>query len=298
LRGGKGCGKSLFVETFGKLFGQHFLATTSAEHIAGRFNEHLQTIVVLFGDEAFFAGNKDHERTLKGLVTQDELSFEGKGRPVKAGRNHTHLLLASNSTWVVPAHGKERRYFVLDVSETKTGDYSYFSGIVRQMENGGSEAMLYDLLHTDLTDFEVRKFPQTAALREQQQESAWFAELAMVEILKDGFTPDHEFHGCKPNEISGGCLLEFARNLGLVGSSDEKHSSGTSLGHFIAKLARIDADEDPVSHRKRRDDGSRPTVYELRPLEELRKEFDYLVGPEGWPESPSEWTSIHVDLPF
>lgn len=69
LRGGKGCGKSLFVETFGRLFGRHFLATTSAEHIAGRFNEHLQTIVVLFGDEAFFAGNKDHERTLKGLVT-------------------------------------------------------------------------------------------------------------------------------------------------------------------------------------------------------------------------------------
>ena len=255
-------------------------------------------IVVLFGDEAFFAGNKDHERTLKGLVTQDELSFEGKGRPVKAGRNHSHLLLASNSTWVVPAHGKERRFFVLDVSEAKTGDHPYFSAIAKQMKSGGSEAMLHDLLHTDLTDFEVRKFPQTAALREHQQESAWFAEMAMVEMLKYGFTPDHDRFGCQPNELSGGCMFEFARDLGLVGSSEEKHPSGTRLRHCIAKLARTDAAGNPVSHRKRRDDGSRPTVYELRPLEELRKEFDYLVGPEGWPDSPSEWTSIHVDPPF
>jgi hypothetical protein len=298
LRGGKGCGKSLFVETFGKLFGQHFLPTTSAEHIAGRFNEHLEKVVVLFGDEAFFAGNKDHERTLKGLVTQDELTLEGKGRPVRRGRNHAHLLLASNSTWVVPAHGKERRYFVLDVSETKTGDYAYFSKIVQQMVKGGAEAMLHELLHMDLTDFEVRKFPQTVALREQQQESAWFAESAMVEMLKYGFTPDHDRFDCQPNELSGVGLLEFARDLGLVGSSEGKYPSGTRLGHFIAKLARTDAAGNPVSHRRRRDDGSRPTVYELRPLEELRKEFDYLVGPEGWPDSPSEWTSIRVDPPF
>jgi hypothetical protein len=300
LRGEKGCGKSIFVETFGKLFGQHFLATTSAEHIAGRFNEHLQTVVVLFGDEAFFAGNKDHERTLKGLVTQDELSFEGKGRPVKMGRNHAHLLLASNSTWVVPAHGRERRYLVLDVSGEKIDDRAYFSAIAQQMKNGGAEAMFYDLQHTDLTDFEVRDFPQTAALQEQQQESAWFAESAMVEMLKYGFTRDHERFGCQPNELSGVCLLELARELGFVGSSEEKHPSATRLAHFIAKLARTDAAENPVSHRKRRDDGSRPTVYELRPLEELRKEFDYLVGPEGWPDSPSEWTSLpsESDVPF
>ena len=293
LRGGKGCGKSLFVEPFGKLFGEHFLATTSAEHIAGRFNEHLQTVVVLFGDEAFFAGNKDHERTLKGLVTQDELSFEGKGRPVKMGRNHVHLLLASNSTWVVPAHGKERRYLVLDVSEKKTGDRDYFSAIAKQMKNGGSEAMLHDLLQMDLTGFEVREFPQTAALREQQQESANFEESAIVEFLKDGFTQDHEFHSYEPNEISPDGLLESAISRGFVGRSEEKHSNLTRMGHFLRKLARLDPDGDPISHRRHRgngDTGSRVTVYELRSLGELRKEFDYLVGPEGWPESPSEWT--------
>jgi hypothetical protein len=303
LRGGKGCGKSLFVETFGRLFGEHFLATTSAEHIAGRFNEHLQTIVVLFGDEAFFAGNKDHERTLKGLVTQDELSFEGKGRPVKMGRNHVHLLLASNSTWVVPAHGRERRYLVLDVSDDKTGDRDYFCAIAQQMTSGGSEAMLYDLKHMDLTDFEVRDFPQTAALWEQQQESARFEESLMVEILKDGFTPDHEFHDCLPNEISPSCFRESATKKGFVSRSEEMHLTDTRAGHFLRGLARLDADGNPISHRRRRGNeytGSRVTVYELRPLGELRKEFDYLVGPDGWPDSPSEWTSLpsESDVPF
>jgi hypothetical protein len=307
LRGGKGCGKSIFVETFGRIFGQHYLMTTNAEHIAGHFNEHLQTVVVLFGDEAFFAGNKDHERTLKGLVTQDELSFEGKGRPVTVGRNYVHLLLASNSTWVVPAHGKERRYVVLDVSEQKTGDRDYFSAIAKQMKSGGSEAMLHDLLHMDLKGFEVRDFPQTAALQEQQQESAEFEESAMVEILTNGFTPDCERYSCQPNELSGIGLLEFARELGFVGRSEEKHSNLTRLGHFVKKLARLDSDEKPVSHRRHRDNGgtgSRVRVYELRPLQELRKEFDYLVGPEGWGDSHSEWTSASSgrpdspDLPF
>lgn len=295
LRGEKGCGKSIFVEPFGRLFGQHYQMTTNAEHIAGRFNEHLKTMVVLFGDEAFFAGNKDHERTLKGLVTQDELSFEGKGRPVEVGRNHVHLLLASNSTWVVPAHGKERRFFVLDVSAKRIRDLEYFEAIDQQMKSGGSEAMLHDLLHMDLTGFEVRDFPQTAALREQQQESAEFEETTMVEILTNGFTPDCERYLCKANELSGICLLEFARELGFVGSSEEKHSCLTRLGQFVRRLARLNADGKPVSRRRRRryngSTNSRVTVYELRPLAELRKEFDHLVGPDGWPESPSEWTS-------
>ncbi len=310
LRGEKGCGKSMFVEIFGRPFGQHYLPTTNAEHIAGRFNEHLETVVVLFGDEAFFAGNKDHERTLKGLVTQDEVSYEGKGRRVKPGLNCVHLLLASNSTWVVPAHGRERRYLVLDVSDKKIGDRVYFSSIAQQMSNGGTEAMLHDLLNMDLSNFEVRDFPQTAAFQEQQQESAKFEESAMVEILKDGFTPDHEFHGCGPNELSADGLLEFAVHRNLVGRVDQQHSSRTRLGHFIKTLARRDAEGKPVSRRRRRRNkfdelsASRINVHELRPLEELRKEFDYLVGPEGWPDSPSEWTSVpdewsdSFDAPF
>lgn len=87
----------------------------------------------------------------------------------------------------------------------------------------------------------------------------------------------------------------------LVGSSEEKHSSYTRIGHFIKKLARRGEDGKPLSHRRHRDDGitnSRVTVYELRPLDELRREFAYLVGPEGWPESPSEWTSANADPPF
>ena len=303
LRGEKGCGKSMYVEIFGRPFGIHYLSTTNAEHIAGRFNEHLETVVVLFGDEAFFAGNKDHERTLKGLVTQDEVSYEGKGRPVKHGLNRVHLLLASNSTWVVPAHGRERRYFVLDVSDKKIGDREYFSSIAQQMKSGGTEAMLHDLLNMDLSNFEVRDFPQTAALQEQQQESAKFEESAMVEILKDGFTPDHEFHGCGPNELSADGLLEFAVHRNLVGRVDQQHSSRTRLGHFIKTLARRDAEGKPVSRRRRRRNkfdelsASRINVHELRPLEELREEFKYLVGPEGWGEAKSEWTDLFEGSP-
>jgi len=51
LRGGQGAGKGVFVRSFGKLFGQHFLPVTQPKHLTGSFNGHLESTVVLFVDE-------------------------------------------------------------------------------------------------------------------------------------------------------------------------------------------------------------------------------------------------------
>ena len=46
--------------------------------LVGRFNEHLRDCVLLFGDEAFYAGDKQHESVLKGLIAEPFLQMEGK----------------------------------------------------------------------------------------------------------------------------------------------------------------------------------------------------------------------------
>jgi len=149
LRGRKGAGKGTVPQIFGSLWGRHFLHISSAKHLVGQFNAHLRDCIVLFADEAFFAGDKAHESTLKALVTEDMLVVEKKGVDAEPGPNYTHIMMASNDTWVVPAGEDERRYFVLDVGEKQKQNFSYFRDLNRRMDEGGREALLHYLMTLD-----------------------------------------------------------------------------------------------------------------------------------------------------
>lgn len=191
LRGKQGTGKSFFAKTFGRLFGRHFLQVSDPKHLVGSFNAHLRDCLVLFGDEAFYAGDKKHESVLKMLVTEETLTIEAKGVDVTTEPNFVHLIMASNDDWVVPAGASERRYFVLDVSDSKKQNGSYFKAIADELDAGGYEALLHTLRTWDLSDFDVRAMPKTRALAEQQHYSLgpaqawWFDKLMSGEILRD-----------------------------------------------------------------------------------------------------------------
>jgi len=196
LRGEQGTGKGVLAKTFGALFGVHFLHVSNANHVVGNFNRHLQDCVFLFGDEAFFAGDKKHESVLKALVTEELFMVEPKGVDAQAASNFVHLMFASNENWVVPAGMKERRFFVLDVRSSRMQDQDYFRKIKKQMKAGGFEALHYMLRTMDLSSFEVRNAPRTDALREQQQLSLspeqdwWFSKLAEGEIMPGSGWPE------------------------------------------------------------------------------------------------------------
>lgn len=168
LRGDKGTGKSLPISLFGSLFGPHFMAVSKADHLTGKFNGHLATCVVLFADEAFYAGNRAHEATLKTLITERHTMLERKGIDAQPMRNYLHIFMASNNAWVVPASVDERRFFVLDVTDERRGDFDYFKALVAQMNAGGREALLHFLLDRDISAFNVRNVPQTDALEQQR----------------------------------------------------------------------------------------------------------------------------------
>jgi hypothetical protein len=100
----------------------------------------------LFCDEAFAQNNLQHDATLKSLITEASITIEPKGFGLFQTKNYLHLMLAANAEWFVPATHDERRYFVLDVSDSKRSDAEYFAKLCNQMENGGCAAMLHDLL--------------------------------------------------------------------------------------------------------------------------------------------------------
>ncbi|WP_424361413.1 primase-helicase family protein [Methylocystis parvus] len=193
MRGDEGVGKGFLGRAMAFLFGRHGMQISSAKHLVGNFNAHLQDCCMLFADEAFFAGDKQHIGVLNAIVTERTLTIEGKGKDAVQSPNFVHLIMASNNDWVVPASKGARRYFVLDVSSEHKDDTTHFGAIQKELDGGGYEAMLYDLQRVNLATFDVRKFPSTDALQDQKIQSLKTEEIWLYRVLYQGYVQASAF---------------------------------------------------------------------------------------------------------
>ena len=189
LQGGKGVGKGMLGNAICRIIGQHACHVSSIKHITGDFNSHLEDCIFLFADEAFWAGDKAAEGSLKSMITEPTIHITRKYCDGKQARNMLHLFMASNNDWVVPASNDERRYCVLKVSDRYAGNHDYFKALAEETDNGGIEAMLFDLQKLDIGDFNVRAVPKTEGLTEQKLQSLdtvmswWYQKLCEGELL-------------------------------------------------------------------------------------------------------------------
>jgi Family of unknown function (DUF5906) len=187
LRGLKGVGKGIFFHYLRKAWGQHGVYISNAKHLVGNFNVHLRDCVFLFADEAFFAGDRQHESVLKSLITDPVLPIEGKYQNVVNVANMLHVGMASNEDWVIPASHDERRYSMLDVSGKYRGDKKYFDAIGAQMDSGGLAAMIHELLDRNISGFDVGAIPNTDALVTQKKLSLDTLDRWLITVLERGF---------------------------------------------------------------------------------------------------------------
>jgi hypothetical protein len=243
LRGEKGTGKGILGRWIIRLCGQHGLHIFNPVHLVGRFNVHLRDAIFLFADEAFFAGDKQHEGILKGLVTEAEFLIEEKFYTPVMTRNRLHILMSSNSDWVVPATPGERRYLVLDVASSKQGDAAYFKALNEQMEQGGLEAMLEELLNMKLGDFHPRAdVPDTNALTEQKQFSLTTLQKWWLAVLTRGFVWRSR-HGIKEflewQPFAATTFLSRSYQQWCVDNRVNYIESDVALGKFMTKLCSV-----------------------------------------------------------
>lgn len=287
LRGGKGVGKSFFAKVVGSLFGRHFLHVSNPSHLVGNFNAHLRDVVLLFADEAFYAGDKKHASILKTLITEETIQIEAKGVDVESSQNNVHLIMASNDDHVVPASGDERRFLVLDVGAGKQQQSAYFKAISQQMDAGGREALLHLLLTYDLSEFDHRDVPQTDALREQKELSLdsiadwWLNKLKEGTIVAD----DKEW----PKEVRKEQLIadfvEHNERWRVV-----KRGSQTALGKFMHKycpnmqvLQKLTTFWEMSGDGFQREVRKRAYFWTLPTLQAARDRWDELHGKQDWP---------------
>jgi hypothetical protein len=264
LRGPQGTGKGVFATQFGKIYGSHFVHISGQHRLTGKFNNHLKMGLLVFVDEGFWAGDRRDAGTLKAMITEETLLIEPKFQDAVPLRNHLRVIMASNNDWVIPADLEERRFFVLDVCDQCRMDTTYFGAIVKEMENGGRAALLYELLERSIGS-NLREIPRTQALYDQMVTSMgslkkwWLSCLYASKITSD----NDEW----PSKLSA----QDTYDTYITHCSKEKLRHPVTYAHFFRKLHRLC----PGIVRRRPGSGSNREYFLYLPhLEQVRKAFE------------------------
>ena len=120
------------------------------------------------------------------MITEETCLIEGKGKDRIVVRNFKHVILSSNEDWPVHLDPDDRRFFVLSVSDKHKEDHAYFEALCDELNNGGYEALLFDLLHEDLSKFNPRQMPPNSVSFSIKLRSGPSAHLYLYEVLIDG----------------------------------------------------------------------------------------------------------------
>lgn len=272
LRGGQGSGKTLFGQTLGRLIEDHYALVDDPRYVVGNFNAHLASTLLLQADEGFWAGDKHAEGRLKGLVTSDYHMIERKGVDAFRVKNYVHLLVTSNNDWVVPAGHDERRFAVFDVSNNSQQNRNYFGEMIKQLDDGGYEALLGYLLSFDIDSISLWDIPKTAALADQKLSSLSVEESWWLVCLRRGhvtFQSDGAQHWMPylPKADVYANYLQWVTQRGRRFPLTEEQ--------FGRRLMRVCSGVS--AGRRRFDQGVRKYVYQFPPLEECRRLFADMI---------------------
>ena len=291
LRGGQGTGKGTFGELFGKLFGTHYKYVSNPKHVTGQFNAMLQDAVLVFADECFAANDKAAESALKSLITESRLRVESKGIDNMEARNCVHLIMATNAQWAISADLDDRRFFVLEVDDSRKVDTEYFGAMRKQMDEGGYEALLHILMTYDLSDFDVFNCPKTGELRRQQDRSLNEAETFMLHMLEEGRLLST--HSGWRTRVLKEALVDYFR--AEFPSFSARVSVNQRLGCSLARILGVMSETasspetwtDSRGHV--RPSSARPKIWVFPSLAECRKLWERNSGPRKWPDvGPNE----------
>jgi hypothetical protein len=282
LRGGQGTGKGTFADNLVGLFSPYAIKLDRPDQLVGRFNGHMANKLLVVADEAFWAGDRSKVGPLKSFVTENQLPYEWKGRDLVMMSSYHRVVMLSNNEWVVPADVDDRRFTVLDISNSKAQDTEYFGEIWREMDNGGREAFFRMMLDHDYSDVNVRSAPKTQGLLDQKLESMDDMGSFVLDLLTEGRIPLVGGVGSEepwPKWIHKEELYNaFVRSL----PKDRERYKPRPVA-FGRKLKRYMPGVDTEAKGPPDDAGRRPRVFGLPALERARADFDKLLGqPMPW----------------
>lgn len=191
--GGQGCGKDTFAYPIHKILGKHYYPGRSVSELEGRFTWHFKNKLVICISEAEWDkpwGKNQTPPAIKSWITASEITYEQKLQTPITLPNYTMLILLSNSSSPLPLEPGDRRFVVLKASSHKTGDKTYFNQLYYELDNGGVEELLEELLTRPIKDFDPMAIPITQAKRELMELNESSVDTFARTALQEGNFPD------------------------------------------------------------------------------------------------------------
>ena len=283
LMGGQGIGKGTLGRIFQKIWASTYLQVSNIDAITGNFNAALERSFIVFMDEALFAGDRKSSDALKSLVTEPLILINEKHQPARQTHSYHRLIAATNATHLKHTENDDRRDFVLKVSDRHKNDHNYWNELDHEMNHGGIEAFMYDLLEIDLTGFNVRAKPSTAGLLEQKLMSLGPIERWWHDCLDEGIMGSHQVYSGTfttvkdrwPDFIKSDEAIVYVWEFS--GGKMFKKPTPSDVIRAIIKIC-------PSAYQTQKTvDGQRPRVVSLPSLQKARGEFEeYIGGALSW----------------
>ena len=139
LQSEQGAGKGVIVNKIAEVLGLQYMSKPSSlDQITGNnFNRHyFENCLIMFLDEAFYAGSKATKNQVKTIITDSHISINEKFMPKYIIENFLSMVLASNEDHVINREVKSRRYLNLGLSNTYAGIH----------KDGSKEAQYFDTI--------------------------------------------------------------------------------------------------------------------------------------------------------
>jgi hypothetical protein len=285
FKGAKGTGKNALIERLAYLLGNHAFIADDRRYLLGNFNGHFENCLLFVLDEATWAGDKQGEGRLKGLITGKSHTIEHKGEQPYVVDNLTRVVIIGNEKWLVPATEDERRYAVFEVGNGRRQDRPYFQEMREGLdERGGAAHLLRYLMDYDLSGIDVNAAPDTIGLANQKAATLVGPALFVHECASianaAGEAWTYEGMWLEKNALFEAYVREAKANRNKY-----PPKSKTAFWFDVYELFPELATE---KHRNRRPAGCGRQV-DLPPLREARRRLvDKLGVPDVWTEEPDE----------
>lgn len=250
LVGKQGTGKTSVGRWIMKVFGVHGYRPTSSRQVTGTFNFQLRDKAFVLMDEALNPESRAAANVMKGLITDNVLSYEAKGRDAIIAKNMLKIIIVSNHDHFVDVEEGDRRFAVFRVNPKYKGNNEYFKKLNAQANDGGIEAMLHYLLAFDLSGWHPRnKLVETQERIKQKVKSLKDIDQFIYNFISDGMLPYSGLDDVPDRWASSAALIELAarkynliinamdlfHHLRKVGAA--KFRVGKVNGYTIDKLA-------------------------------------------------------------
>ncbi|WP_423503376.1 primase-helicase family protein [Pseudomonas fluorescens] len=183
-------GKSILHRLLRQVFGPGMVGTCTGAAINKQFDDVVEHKRIVFINEMARSDKVDGYERFKNMISEDIVSFEGKGRAAKEIRNIAHYIITTNHEDALPLMEKDGRILVLRCIADRQPD-AYYKALVEWIDGPGPAALAGVLLKwTFPKDWDAfAPVPQTASTLLMQKQSRGGLANFLEELMAAGKPP-------------------------------------------------------------------------------------------------------------